>query len=245
MDEWSGYLDRWRDRRAARLAVGDDPDEWLREEEARRKERERHDKETGLFALAGCPDLHRKMTRWKDYRIGCDDQREVRDRLIDAVRTPPEGHGRIFVLLGPPGIGKTQMGVLLCRTACHELHEARYVTMTEFLEDVRRLYRRQSEQAEADLRARYVRPMFLLLDDAQEKRISPTEHRNLHEIMDRRYGSAHKVTLIVSNESRSQYERNLSPDPETRKRILRRIAEFGSIMEAVGWPTQHTENSDG
>lgn len=110
------------------------------------------------------------------------------------------------VLVGPPGRGKTQAGVLLVKSAIEAGHSGLVVSWAEWVDEVQSDYTRRA-RTQAEHVADLVRPDLLVLDDvgAAQSREGDVERKLFTRVIGARY-NARKPTIITANLTRSELE---------------------------------------
>jgi DNA replication protein DnaC len=117
------------------------------------------------------------------------------------------GHLRrrgIVVLLGPRGLGKTQIGVEAIRVACRHLRLCKYSRCAELFSDIRSTYKQDTRESERVIIERYAKAYMLCLDEGQERRGSAFESTQLTLLIDIRYGKR-LPTVIIANTTEAEF----------------------------------------
>lgn len=134
--------------------------------------------------------------------------------------------GGVNVLLGPRGVGKTQIGAGLVRHWCFDRHlPAAYRNTGAVFEEIRSTFHRGSSITENQIIQRLVRARLLILDEAHERSGSDFEQRTLTRIIDERYGSKYP-TLFIANTTPDAFAQAVGPS------IADRIQETGGVVDA-------------
>jgi DNA replication protein DnaC len=148
-----------------------------------------------------------------------------RDCFRDLLALATQKHtGKIIVLSGPRGCGKTLMGIEALR-ACSLQHcfFSSYAT----LEDYTRGLRGQDVDWQA-VQEKFEDPKILFLDEIAKAGDSPWEERQLFHLVNRRFGDLKHTILAAATES---LDLSLCLSPS----ILDRIHEDGAILQ-LNWP---------
>ncbi len=152
---------------------------------------------------------HSKSKSWTDaYRVV--------NRLL--------GNGIIWVLLGPCGTGKTQMGVCLVRDVCRDGYVARYTRCKEMYRGVRSAF--DGETSESAAIRKLVEPSLLVIDACEERERSAWADGLFTEVIDKRY-SACQDTVLISNETVGGFSKSAGAS------VISRIHECGGVTECV------------
>lgn len=128
-----------------------------------------------------------------------------------------------LVIIGASGTGKSYVAQALGMSACRSLHTTRYVTMQQ-LESELAIARDVSPQDHDALRASYIKPELLIIDDFLTTRPSTKFAQDLFIIMQRRQGNA--STMVVSQIQpehwNDQFDQPLLGDQITNRLVLDR-----------------------
>lgn len=135
------------------------------------------------------------------------------------------GDGFLFALVGNRGSGKTQMGVQLISAAInHRGLCGHYTTALDVFLALRSGYGRNDGPTEFNTVERYAAHALLVIDEVAVRGHSEWEDRVLTALIDRRYRD--KVdTLLISNETPSEFVRNIGPS------VKDRLYEAGGVLE--------------
>jgi DNA replication protein DnaC len=134
------------------------------------------------------------------------------------------------VLYGGPGVGKTHLTIAtireMVRNGLIDAHKAaRFITVPEFLMEIRRTYGRNDGQDEADIIEKHTRLDLLVLDDLGAEQTTAWAITMLYLIIDRRYRDM-KPTIITTNLILPEIEKRLSMRIASRMASMRTIDMF-------------------
>lgn len=151
---------------------------------------------------------------------------ELSDKQTETVSTMHAAiggeNGSIFVLWGKRGTGKTQMAFAASEGL--DADKCRYVKASDIFREIRSTYRKESQESESDVIARFTKPLYLVIDEAQERGDTPFEDRALTHILDKRY-DALLHTVIISNLTKEELAKSLGTS------IVSRVHEVGAVIE--------------
>jgi DNA replication protein DnaC len=131
------------------------------------------------------------------------------------------GSGSTWLLCGPRGTGKTQMGVILCAAALLLHGRVRYVVAQEMFVQMRSAFDGPTTLT-AELRA-FASPHLLVADDLHCRQHTDWEHETLNYLIDKRY-AAMRDTLLITNETEDKALERIGPS------ITDRMRESGGIL---------------
>jgi DNA replication protein DnaC len=165
-----------------------------------------------MFAASGTPQRHLRcvlaespqwMAQYKN--------------LVDGF-----GHGRITMLVGPRGTGKTQLAVELIKHVCGLAKSALYIKAMGCFIKLRASYQTDGV-SESQVIGGFVRPKLLVVDAMEERGNSQWEDRVLNHIIDLRY-DAELDTVLISNLTQKQFDDSLGSS------IVSRANESGGTV---------------
>jgi DNA replication protein DnaC len=149
-------------------------------------------------------------------------------------------------LWGAFGVGKTGLACAALNRRIEQQWPGLFVTVSAFLDWVRRTYDRQSEETTDDVMQRVSTSPFLVFDDlgaeyltrwGRDRLFAVINHRDTHNLL----------TLITSNYAPDEIAIRLAGDDDLRegKRIVWRILECCDVIELVGRNLRARESADG
>ena len=138
-------------------------------------------------------------------------------RLLSSIRT-----GFTTALLGPRGVGKTQLAVSVARAVAQTGRQAVYRTVTELLQEVSLRYCDEQRISEKSAWNRFRKPALLVIDELQLRSETAAEEVKLSEIVDARYKEK-KDTLLISNLAVEDFNKMVGAS------IASRINETGEV----------------
>lgn len=138
-------------------------------------------------------------------------------------------HRHLNVLvLGPTGAGKTFLACTLGAAVCAQGFAVRYERTSRLLHA---LHLAQADGSYAKLLANLARVPLLILDDWLRDPLTPTQARDLLEILDDRY--ARSATLIATQIPVADWHSHL-PDPTLADSILDRLVHNAYRLQLKG-----------
>jgi DNA replication protein DnaC len=191
-------------------------------------EARRRDFARTLFADAECPPHHAEALSRLD-----PDQKKwqaTRDKIFRRIRQ----HEAVLIpLLGPRGTGKTEMGVSLIALASLELFSSRYITMSEFFDELQAAFVQVAKGEEgtsiADVIDEFAAFDLLVIDELQVANESGFRQENFVKLIDRRYRSD-KATIWIANLDKDQFIKLVGAS------TVSRIHECGEVI-VCDWPS--------
>ena len=108
--------------------------------------------------------------------------------------------GGLVILLGDRGNGKTQCAAAIMRDICfsNPPKAAKYYVAREVGMVLREPYSKNSQLTERQAVAKFIKPHFLVIDEAHERMDTDHERKNLNFIVDKRYRDV-LPTLFIAN----------------------------------------------
>ena len=179
-------------------------------------------KQTELLTEARIPQRHRERFKapqgdgpW--YRAG----RDIYERL---------GKGGLFAVIGPSGVGKTQIAAnLIFSVIKNHRWPCRYVTAMDFFLLIKASYHKDSSDTEEMVLADFTKPVLLVVDEYEKRSETQWEDRLLDHLINKRYGQM-KETILISNSNQQSLENSLGPANVSR------MNETGMLVSCK-WPS--------
>jgi DNA replication protein DnaC len=140
------------------------------------------------------------------------------------------GTGYLRALIGGRGSGKTQIGVELMIHATANMKSARYTTAMDFFLRLRRSYNQKDCETEWDIVSAMKRCSLLVIDEIGKRGQSDWENNILFEIINSRYNSGVKDTLVIDNATPEEFQRQFGDS------LVSRMKEQGGIT-VCAWPS--------
>lgn len=141
------------------------------------------------------------------------------DRVLDAHRS---NAGSMIVLWGIRGTGKTQLATRAA-IASFPAELCLYRKASDIFREIRESYR-VGGPSEGAVFASFLKPVLLVIDEAQERGESAFEDRVLTHILDKRYDDL-KHTIVISNLKKDELAKSLGSS------VVSRIHEIGEAIE--------------
>lgn len=229
---WS-YLDPWWsscptcDAEAQRLA------------EARNDEVARERLHRARLAETGIPARFQDSTLW-NWRHTIDAQRRVWEWARDYAQTfdiaLQTGRGGAFC--GPPGTGKTHLGMALLRHVIEKGGTGLYCTVMGMLGRIRSTYNREADKTEQQAIDAHVRPDLLVVDEVGRSLDTNYEVAQFFRVLDLRYQQM-KPTILVSNLPGAKLREFLGDA------VTDRLREHGGAMLTFDWASARSPRKEG
>lgn len=209
---------------ARRMQVVDTTSESKYREDDERREKARWDQIIRQrWAESGAPGLHAgKM----DLRTQTPDG--PWKQAFESLRAQAR-HGGLYALVGPSGVGKTQMATCLLRDCCEQCSRCRYVKAGDLFRQLQATFDDDAAENEYDILAELVRLELLVIDEIHEIKHSEYEQRTLTSLLDRRY-DATCATVLISNYTPVEFQKLIGPS------VASRMLETGVLIECT-WPS--------
>jgi DNA replication protein DnaC len=148
------------------------------------------------------------------------------------LRTLAEGQWirehRALLLTGPTGVGKTYLACALANAACRQGFRARYYRASQLVSD---LALARADGSRPKLLAKLARIDLLVIDDWGLAALTPTEARDLLDLLDDRCGL--RSTLVASQLPVDRWHA-LLPDPTVADAVLDRLVHGAYRLELRG-----------
>ena len=170
------------------------------------------------------PELHAKKTVQLQPGLFCDCLSSLQQK---------RGKGFIHALVGPRGVGKTQLACELIRSYCNAQRTAYYTTAISFFIKARESMKKDSEESLSDFMERITKKRLLVIEEASRRSQTEFENNLLFEIVNGRY-NAMVDTLLIDNCTPEGFNQSMDPS------IISRMNETGGIISCDGW-TNHRQ----
>lgn len=160
-------------------------------------------------------DPERRMVFRPGMRVGSRSMAEAASYARDTFREAAPERG--MLLLGPPGIGKTHIGVAALRGAMDAGRVPGYYNAVELVSRVQATYS-DSYSTREQVIEDVLKGDVVMLDDLGKERDTEDVASIIYEVVDRLYRARPERTLIVATNLTSEaYERRY--DPAVRSRL--------------------------
>lgn len=110
--------------------------------------------------------------------------------------------GGMIALLGPVGVGKTQLAAEVMRDICRKT--GLYYDLADLYSEIQSTYKSGSTESERDIMQRVKATPLLVLDEVQLTTRSDFEERVLRKILDMRYRDT-KSLIIIANYTQAAF----------------------------------------
>jgi DNA replication protein DnaC len=138
------------------------------------------------------------------------------------------GGGRVILLIGKTGIGKSFIAQALGLHACRNNHSVLFLTCTEFLEG---LLTARASSTYIKFRDKLARLDLFILDDFGSRKLNSMEAQDLCEILEER--SYTKATIITSQLT-TEHWKEVIPDPVIADAIIDRVIHTANLIKIEG-----------
>jgi DNA replication protein DnaC len=206
-------------------------DEEIRADDEAREARKRQARIIEFWSRSGVEKKYRDVPREPVWVTLPEDTRErYRAAFNELTALETVQGGALVAMVGARGPGKTWMASCLVKRFCAAARHAIYANTLGFFMDLRATYGDRGIGTERDVKARYMRPEFLVLDAVEEKSDSSTSQQQmLTHLLSARL-DAEKLTLIVSNDDGSTLPDRIGPS------LADRLNDGGGII-VCNWPS--------
>ncbi len=134
------------------------------------------------------------------------------------------GSGALIGLVGGRGSGKTMLGVqaMLCVTGV--LRSALFTTAADFFMAIKATYKKDNQDTEADVVAKFRRPSLLVIDEIGKRGETDWENNMLFHLLNVRYNDL-KDTIVIDNREKREFIETIGES------LASRMNESGGIIE--------------
>lgn len=133
-----------------------------------------------------------------------------------------------LIILGPTGAGKTFLACALGQTACRQSLSVRYLRASRLLQELSHAH---ADGSYPNLLNSLAKLNLIIIDDWLRDPITPTQARDLLEILDDRYGRS--STIISTQVPVAEWHQRI-PDPTIADAILDRLLHNAHRLEVKG-----------
>jgi DNA replication protein DnaC len=147
-----------------------------------------------------------------------------RQQIIELARCRFVAEHRGWLVIGPPGVGKSHLIIAVGMKAVELGYKVLYRSAFDLLEDI-------AEATATGRRKQYIADMvqvpLLIIEDLGLRKVPPTAAEDLLEILHRRYGKA--ATVISSNRPLEDWGVMLSGDTAATAALLDRFLQSSEL----------------
>ena len=142
---------------------------------------------------------------------------------LEMLRKRLYGPGALIALLGGYGRGKTQMATELGREVARIGKTTKFADAMEIFVRSKSSFSPAAKETEWGIMQEFTKPYFLVIDETEERAETPFEDKKLFTMINRRY-NANRHTVLISNQTPSEFQRQVGP------KIWERMTETGGIV---------------
>jgi len=147
--------------------------------------------------------------------------REHKEKCLQYVKQWPDVGG--IVMLGSVGTGKTHLAVSICKSLCEQAVTCKISTVTKIIREIRSSWKKNGNNTEAEIIARYAGIGLLVIDEVGSQYGSDSERISITEIINDRYERMHP-TILIGNVTLPELTELMG------ERVVDRVAQDGFTL---------------
>lgn len=206
---------------------------------AKRQEAKQVELVRNLFG-DGNSDIPERMQTWEFSTFPSGIDQNARSQVEHFVNLHKTGDDqtskRGLYIVGPPGRGKTGLGVCAIKEFRRAGHLSLFVSTADLMRRLRATFGKESTETEDELLKAVVETSVIVLDDLGVERPTPYVLEQLYLIIDKRH-NRNLYTIFTSNMGMSALDDYWNPSKQTfhhGTRIIERMREYCSGVAVKG-----------